>query len=88
MGKTTNVIEPYRMPIGGTLDLRASYAFDMGPVRATIRGSVTNVLNQYYMEKAWSQNITSAGVVSNDLSNIVFFYNKGRQWNISLKLQF
>ena len=88
MGKSTNVIEPYRMPMGGTLDLRASYSFDMGPVRATLAGNVTNVLNQYYMEKAWSQNITSAGVVENTLDNIVFFYNKGRQWNIRLKLQF
>ena len=87
-GKTLDVIEPYRMPIGGSLDLRASYSFDMGPIRATLAGNVTNVLNQYYMEKAWSKNITSAGVVANDISNIVFFYNKGRQWNIRLKLQF
>lgn len=50
--------------------------------------NVTNVLNQYYMEKAWSKNITSAGVAANTLDNIVFFYNKGRQWNIRLKLQF
>jgi hypothetical protein len=88
MGKATNVIEPYRMPLGGSLDLRASYSFDFGKVRATLSGNVTNVLNQYYMEKAWSKNITSAGVAANTLDNIVFFYNKGRQWNIRLKLTF
>ena len=87
-GKTVNVIEPYRMPLGGSLDLRASYSFDFGKVRATLSGNVTNVLNQYYMEKAWSKTITTAGVAANTLDNIVFFYNKGRQWNIRLKLQF
>jgi len=88
MGKVSYVIEPYRMPIGGSLDLRASYSFDFGKVRATIAGNVTNVLNQYYMEKAWSKNITAQNVTANTIDNIVFFYNKGRQWNIRLKLQF
>ena len=83
-----NIVEPYRCPLGGSLDLRASYAFDMGPIRATIRGNVTNVLNQYYIEKAWSASTTTTTVSENTKDNIYFFYNKGRQWNISLKLQF
>lgn len=88
LGKTMNIVEPYRCGLGGSLDLRASYSFDMGPLRATIRGNVTNVLNQYYIEKAWSANTASTGPVENTKDNIYFFYNKGRQWNISLKLQF
>ena len=87
-GKTMNIVEPYRCPIGGSLDLRASYQFDMGPIRATIAGNVTNVLNQYYIEKAWSANTATQTVSENTKDNIYFFYNKGRQWNIRLKLQF
>ncbi|MBO4690467.1 MAG: carboxypeptidase-like regulatory domain-containing protein [Paludibacteraceae bacterium] len=88
LGKEMNIVEPYRCPLGGSMDIRASYSFDMGPLRATLAGNVTNVLNQYYIEKAWSANTASAGVVENTKDNIYFFYNKGRQWNIRLKLQF
>ena len=88
MGKEMNIVEPYRCPLGGTLDLRASYSFDFGKVRATLAGNVTNVLNQYYIEKAWSANTATQTVAENTKDNIYFFYNKGRQWNIRLKLQF
>ena len=88
LGKKMNIVEPYRCPLGGALDLRASYSFDLGPLRATLRGNVTNVLNQYYIEKAWSANTATQTVSENTKDNIYFFYNKGRQWNISLKLQF
>ena len=50
--------------------------------------NVTNVLNQYYIEKAWSANTATQTISENTKDNIYFFYNKGRQWNISLKLQF
>lgn len=87
-GKTMNIVEPYRCPLGGALDIRASYQFEMGPIRATIAGNVTNVLNQYYIEKAWSASTATQTVAENTKDNIYFFYNKGRQWNIRLKLQF
>ena len=88
LGKEMNIVEPYRCPIGGSMDIRASYSFDIGAVRATIAGNVTNVLNQYYIEKAWSANTATQTVSENTKDNIYFFYNKGRQWNIRLKLQF
>lgn len=88
LGKQMNIVEPYKCPVGGSLDLRASYAFDFGKCRATLSGNVTNVLNQYYIEKAWSANTSSAGVSENTLDNIYFFYNKGRQWNLRLKINF
>ena len=72
----------------GSLDIRASYSFDMGPLRATLAGNVTNVLNQYYIEKAWSANTATQTVSENTKDNIYFFYNKGRQWNIRFKLAF
>lgn len=87
-GKAMNIVEPYRCPIGGSMDVRASYTFDIGPIRATIGGNVTNVLNQYYIEKAWSATTTTTSVAENTKDNIYFFYNKGRQWNIRLKLTF
>ena len=88
LGKEMNIVEPYRCPLGGSMDLRASYSFDFGKVRATLAGNVTNVLNQYYIEKAWSANTATQTVSENTKDNIYFFYNKGRQWNIRLKLQF
>ena len=88
LGKEMNIVEPYRCPLGGALDIRASYSFDIGPLRATLAGNVTNVLNQYYIEKAWSANTATQTVSENTKDNIYFFYNKGRQWNIRLKLQF
>lgn len=87
-GKEMNIVEPYRCPVGGAMDIRASYTFDMGGVRATIGGNVTNVLNQYYIEKAWSAETRTATVAENTKDNIYFFYNKGRQWNIRLKIMF
>ncbi len=88
VGKTVNVVEPYRCPTGGALDMRASYSFDFGKCRATLGANVTNVLNQYYIEKAYSPNTTTQSVAENTIDNIYFFYNKGRQWNIRLKLAF
>lgn len=87
-GKTVKIVEPYRCPIGGTLDARASYSFDFGTVRATLAANVTNVLNQHHIEKAWSASTVTQTVAENTKDNIYFFYNKGRQWNIRLKLQF
>ena len=88
LGKDMKIVEPYRCPIGGSMDLRASYSFEIGAIKATIGGNVTNVLNQYYIEKAWSANTATQTVSENTKDNIYFFYNKGRQWNIRLKLQF
>ena len=70
------------------MDLRASYSFDFGTIRATLAANITNVLDQHYMEKAWSANTVSQTVTENTKDNVYFFYNKGRQWNIRLKLQF
>ena len=88
VGKTVNVVEPYRCPIGGVMDVRASYSFEIGPFRATVAGNVSNVLDQHYIEKAWSASTVTQSVAENTKDNIYFFYNKGRQWNIRFKLAF
>ena len=87
-GKTVHIVEPYRCQIGGTLDARVSYSFDFGSVRATLAANVTNVLNQHHIEKAWSASTVTQTIAENTKDNIYFFYNKGRQWNIRLKLNF
>ena len=88
IGKTVNVVEPYRCPVGGVMDVRASYSFDIGPFRATVAGNVSNVLDQHYIEKAWSASTVTQTIAENTKDNIYFFYNKGRQWNIRFKLAF
>ncbi len=88
IGKTVNVVDPYKCPVGGSMDLRASYTFKIGALRATVGGNVSNLLNQHYIEKAWSAQATSQVVTENTKDNIYFFYNKGRQWNIRFKLTF
>lgn len=87
-GKTVHIVAPYRCPIGGTLDARASYSFDFGSVRATLAANVTNLLDQHHIEKAWSASTVTQTIAENTKDNIYFFYNKGRQWNIRLKLNF
>ncbi|MBR4263690.1 MAG: carboxypeptidase-like regulatory domain-containing protein [Paludibacteraceae bacterium] len=87
-GKTVHIVAPYRCPIGGSMDVRASYSFDFGTIRATLAANVTNVLDQHHIEKAWSASTVSQSIAENTKDNIYFFYNKGRQWNIRLKLQF
>ncbi len=88
VGKTVKIVEPYRCPVGGTLDMRASYSFDFGTVRATLAANITNLLDQHHIEKAWSASTVTQTIAENTKDNIYFFYNKGRQWNIRLKLNF
>ena len=88
VGKTVKIVEPYRSPVGGTLDMRASYSFDFGTVRATLAANITNLLDQHHIEKAWSASTVTQTIAENTKDNIYFFYNKGRQWNIRLKLNF
>lgn len=89
IGKTVHIVEPYRCPIGGVMDARVSYSFDIGTaVRATLAANVTNVLDQHHIEKAWSATAVTQTIAENTKDNIYFFYNKGRQWNIRLKLTF
>ena len=89
LGKTMNVVKPWRVPTGGQLDMRASYSFEIGGVRATLSGNVTNLLNQYYIEKAWNPAAVSTSadkVVTAD--EVYFYFAKGIQYNVRLKVNF
>ena len=88
VGKSMSVIEPLILPVGGALDLRASYHFEIGKCNATISGNINNLLDQYYIEKAWNpSSISSTGGEAN-MDNIYFFYSYGRTFNLRLKLAF
>ena len=88
LGKAMNVVEPWRIPMGGQLDMRASYNFEIGKVRATLSGNVTNLLNQYYIEKAWNPTSVTENITEANPDNVYFYFSKGVQYNVRLKINF
>ena len=88
LGKTMNVVEPWRIPMGGQLDMRASYSFQIGGVNATLSGNVTNLLNQYYIEKAWNPTSVTENITQANPDNVYFYFSKGIQYNVRLKINF
>jgi outer membrane receptor protein involved in Fe transport len=83
-----NLLQPWRIPTGGCLDLRASYSFPIGKVNATISGNVNNVLNQIYIEKAWNPETVSQTIKEVNADNVYFFFSKGTTYNVRLKINF
>ena len=88
LGKEMNVLEPWRIPTGGQLDMRASYSFEIGKVRATLSGNINNVLNQLYIEKAWNPSTVSENITEVNADNVYFYFAKGTTYNIRLKINF
>ena len=88
LGKEMNVLEPWRIPTGGQLDMRASYTFEIGGVRATLSGNINNVLNQLYIEKAWNPSTVSENITEVNADNVYFYFSKGTTYNIRLKINF
>ena len=88
LGKEMNLLQPWRIPTGGSLDMRASYHFQIGGVNATLSGSINNVLNQLYIEKAWNPETVSQNVKEVNADNVYFYFSKGTTYNIRLKINF
>ena len=88
LGKEMNLLEPWRIPTGGSLDMRASYHFQIGGVNATLSGNINNVLNQLYIEKAWNPETVSQNVKEVNADNVYFYFSKGTTYNIRLKINF
>ena len=88
LGKEMNLLQPWRIPTGGCLDMRASYNFEIGGVRATLSGNINNVLNQLYIEKAWNPETVSQNVKEVNADNVYFYFSKGTTYNIRLKINF
>ena len=89
INKEVNVMAPMQLPVGGQMDMRASYTFPLGKCTATISGNINNLLNQYYIEKAWNPStVTSSSVTEATMDNIYMFFSYGRTWNLRLKIAF
>jgi outer membrane receptor protein involved in Fe transport len=88
LGKEMNLLEPWRIPTAGQLDMRASYHFQIGGLNATLSGNINNLLNQYYIEKAWNPTSVSEKITEVNADNVYFFFSKGLTYNIRLKVNF
>ena len=88
IGKTMNLLQPWRIPTAGQLDMRASYHFQIGGLNATLSGNINNLLNQYYIEKAWNPSTVSENITEVNADNVYFFFSKGLTYNIRLKVNF
>ncbi len=88
IGKEMYLNQAWKIPTSGSMDLRASYRFKMGPVDAVISGNVNNVLNQLYIEKAYNPTSISREITEVNADNVYFYFSQGRTYNIRLKLNF
>ena len=84
-----NIVEPWKVPTGGQLDFQASYRFQIGKLDATLAGNIHNLLNQYYIEKAYNpQTASDKADVKVEESQVRMFFSQGRTFNLRLKIQF
>jgi outer membrane receptor protein involved in Fe transport len=88
LGKEMNLLQPWRIPTSGSMDMRASYSFPIGKVNATLSGNINNVLNQIYIEKAWNPETVSQVVKEVNADNVYFYFCKGITYNVRLKINF
>ena len=88
LGKEMNLLQPWKIPTGGCLDMRASYHFQIGKVNATLSGNINNVLNQLYIEKAWNPTTVSENITEVNADNVYFYFAKGTTYNVRLKINF
>jgi outer membrane receptor protein involved in Fe transport len=88
LGKEMNLLQPWKIPTGGCLDMRASYHFQIGKVNATLSGNINNVLNQLYIEKAWNPSTVSENITEVNANNVYFYFAKGTTYNVRLKISF
>ena len=88
LGKEMNVVEPWKIPSYGCVDLWSSYKFMLGSLHATVSGQVSNVFNNHYIEKAWNPTTASQDIVSVNPDDVYLFYSIGRTWTVKLKVDF
>jgi outer membrane receptor protein involved in Fe transport len=87
IGKIMNVSQAWKIPTGGSWDLRASYDFTIKDIRFTLYGIVNNILNQYYIEKAWNPSNISTNIIEVNPADVYMFYSQGTTWNVKLKVE-
>ena len=77
------VVQPWKIPGASQIDVNASYKFKIGGLDAQLSGNVNNLLNYFYISKAWNP---SSGTATKD--NVYVFYSFGRTYSIRLKVNF
>lgn len=88
ISKIMNVSDAWKIPIGGCLDIRASYAFSIKNVDFLIGTQVNNVLNQQYIEKAWNPSNISASANAVNPNDVYMFYAQGITWSAKINITF
>lgn len=88
LGQELYLAEPWEIPSHGNLDLWSSYQFKFGRMQATISGQVSNLLNEYYIEKAWTPSMANNASQNINKDDVYYFYSVGRTWSMKLKLNF
>ncbi|MDE5835689.1 MAG: hypothetical protein K2H50_01630, partial [Paramuribaculum sp.] len=83
-GKEIAAGDPWRIPWGNTLDLFASYNFNIGGVNATIYGNVNNLANYNYITQAYTP-VSTVGTWENAYQT---FYSFGRTFSIRMRVNF
>ncbi len=81
LGSSEKVKNPWRIPSASTFDLFASYSFNIGGLRSTISGNVSNLFDQEYIQYAYD-----GGGNWEQATRV--FYGFGRQMNVKLKINF
>lgn len=83
-GGTIVAGEPWRIPWGHSLDLSASYRFNIGGVDATVFGNVNNLYNYNYVTQAYCP-VSARGTWENAYQ---VFYSFGRTFSLRLRVNF
>ena len=83
LGQEKTILDPWRVPTASQIDLNASYRFKIGGLSTTLSGNVNNLLNYFYLSKAYNP---QSGVVSSE--SIYGYYAFGRTASVRLKVNF
>ena len=88
LGKELYVLEPWKIPSYGTIDLWSSYKFKVGKFNASVICQVNNLLNNYYIEKAWNPSTVGKQQDCVNQEDVYYFYSLGRTWTTKFKIEF
>lgn len=88
LGQELYLAEPWEIPSHGNLELWSSYQFKVRTMQATISGQVSNLFNEYYIEKAWAPSMVNNAAQNINKDDVYYFYSVGRTWCVKFKLNF
>lgn len=83
IGQEKTILSPWKVPTASQIDLNASYRFKIAGLNTTISGNVNNLLNYFYISKAYNP---QSGEVSPN--SIYAYYAFGRTASVRLKVNF